>query len=258
MEPDSRPRCARGASGGLRRRGRGADTAVLRRQRRPSDGDSAHPEDRGRALRGTSSRGSERRVRSGLSELLRPAWAASPLLPGGAGPLWPSSRSKLQARDPFRWEDFGGRREGWGAVDREANRHHVDDLPKRARGASERMDRNRARPGSGSTILTPAEPGNPGGASLARAGCRCPPPTGAPRQGRRHSGWEDVRPASGVARYLAENLPLPEAVPTAPSASSKVSEESAPRLWPAVAIAASLTALLVSLALVAVRRARLR
>jgi hypothetical protein len=62
----------------------------------------------------------------------------------------------------------------------------------------------------------------------------------------------------GVARYLAENLPLPEAVPTAPSASSKVSEESAPRLWPAVAIAASLTALLVSLALVAVRRARLR
>jgi hypothetical protein len=62
----------------------------------------------------------------------------------------------------------------------------------------------------------------------------------------------------GVARYLAENLPLPEAVPTALSASSKGSEESDPRLWPAVAIAASVTALLVSLALAAVRRARLR
>jgi hypothetical protein len=66
----------------------------------------------------------------------------------------------------------------------------------------------------------------------------------------------DLRP--GVGRYLAANLPLPESVPSAPSASSKGSEENDPRLWPAVAIAASLTALLVSLALLAVRRARLR
>jgi hypothetical protein len=62
----------------------------------------------------------------------------------------------------------------------------------------------------------------------------------------------------GVARYLAENLPLSEAVLTAPSVSSKESEERVPSFWPTVAIAASLTALLVSLALLAVRRARLR
>jgi hypothetical protein len=62
----------------------------------------------------------------------------------------------------------------------------------------------------------------------------------------------------GVGRYLAANLPLPEAVLTAPSASSKGSEENDPRLWPVVAIAASVTALLVSLALVAVRRTRFR
>jgi hypothetical protein len=62
----------------------------------------------------------------------------------------------------------------------------------------------------------------------------------------------------GVARYLAENLPLSEAVRTAPSASSNGSEANVPSLWPAVAIAASVTSLLVSLALVAVRRTRFR